>query len=200
MIFVQSLSIVTVDLETAKLPSICLRQKATDVPADVSRPLLRTLIEDMFACLYTAGGVGLAGPQVGVMWRLFLIDTRGRDPENPALMAVINPRIVEMSDETVEGREGCLSIPRYLSHKVPRAQVIRVEALNQHLEPITFEATQFLARAVQHEYDHLDGVLYLDRLKSPDDLELLATDPYSRALIAAGSLYNPAPVSDATVL
>jgi peptide deformylase len=162
------LSIVTASLETMNLPSICLRQKAAEVPADTSPTVIKKLIEEMLACLYTAGGVGLAAPQVGVSWRLFLAMER-----SPAAvpMVMINPKFLDMSDELVEGREGCLSLPDYVSFKVPRSRVVTVEALNQFLDPVRLQVEDFVARVMQHEYDHLDGILYPDRLKDPGDLE-----------------------------
>jgi peptide deformylase len=165
------LSIVTASLETASLLSLCLRQKAVDVPSETSPDVIRKLVEEMLACLYMAGGVGLAAPQVGVGWRLFLAMERGSEA---APSVFINPRLTDMSDETVDGREGCLSLPGYISYKVPRSCVVKVEALDQFLEPIQVEASEFMARVIQHEYDHLDGILFLDRLRQPEDLE-----PYS---------------------
>ncbi len=164
----QHLSIVTASLDIANLPSICLRQKAQDVPDEIFPETLRSIIEGMVFSLYSAGGVGLAAPQVGIGWRLFL--AMERDP-NASPMVLINPKFVDMSEEIEEGREGCLSLPGYFSTKVPRSKVVKVEALNQVLEPVQFEVHDFLARVFQHEYDHLDGILYTDRLKSLEDLE-----------------------------
>lgn len=164
-----NLSIVTADLDVANLPMICLRQKAQDVPDEIFPETLRSVVEGMIQCLYKAGGVGLAAPQVGIGWRMFL--AMERDPEAIPVV-LINPKFVDMSDETEEGREGCLSLPGYFSTKVPRSTVVKVEALNQFLEPVQIEAHDFLARVFQHEYDHLDGILYTDRLKSPEDLEM----------------------------
>jgi peptide deformylase len=168
---VNQLSIVTASLETAQISTLCLRQPAVDVPADTPPQLIRKLVEEMLACLYASGGVGLAAPQVGVGWRLFLAMERGSEA---APLVLINPKLLDLSDEIVEGREGCLSLPGYVSYKVPRSQTVKVEALNQFLDPIRLEARDFIARVVQHEYDHLDGILYLDRLRQPEDLE-----PYS---------------------
>jgi peptide deformylase len=164
----QHLSIVTASLDIAHLPSLCLRQKAQDVPDEIFPETLRSIIEGMVFSLYSSGGVGLAAPQVGIGWRLFL--AMERDP-NASPMILINPKFVDMSEEIEEGREGCLSLPGYFSTKVPRSKVVKVEALNQFLEPVQIEAHDFLARVFQHEYDHLDGILYTDRLKSLEDLE-----------------------------
>ncbi|HVO41430.1 MAG TPA: peptide deformylase [Aggregatilineales bacterium] len=174
------LSIVTTSLEMAHIPALCLRQKAVDVPASVTPATIRELAEAMLFCLYSAGGVGLAAPQVGVGWRLFLAMERG--VETPPLV-LINPCFVDLSDEVVEGREGCLSLPGYVSLKVPRSARVRVEALNQFLDPVRIEASDFLARVIQHEYDHLDGILYIDRLKSPDDLEIQTVQSRTRKAV-----------------
>jgi peptide deformylase len=191
------LSIVTASLETAQIRSLCLRQRAVDVPADTSPQLIRKLVEEMLGCLYSAGGVGLAAPQVGVGWRLFLAMERGS--EAPPLV-LINPRLIDMSDEVVDGREGCLSLPGYVSFKVPRARVVKMEALNHFLDPIRLEATDFIARVLQHEYDHLDGVLYFDRLKQPEDLELYSIE--TRVRKSADELFAPQEdrIADSAVL
>ena len=168
-----NLTIVTASLEAAYLPASCLRQKAVDVPTDVLPQGIRQLVEEMLFCLYSARGVGLAAPQVGVGWRLFL--AKERDSLRAPLV-LINPRFLDMSEELAEGQEGCLSLPGYVSMKVPRSTTIKIEALNQFLEPVYVEASDFLARVIQHEYDHLDGILYFDHLKSLDDLEVQTTD------------------------
>ncbi len=160
------------------------------MPSDIPADGVRDLVEGMLTCLYSAGGVGLAAPQVGVGWRLLL--AKERDWVKPPLV-LINPRLVDMSDELVEGREGCLSLPGYVSLKVPRSTTIKVEALNQFLDPVQFEATDFLARVIQHEYDHLDGILYPDRLRSLDDLEVYSTETLVQKSVAelfAAGLYS----------
>ena len=103
---------------------------------------------------------------------------------------LINPKFTDMSDEIVEGREGCLSLPGYFSAKVPRSKVVKVEALNQFLEPVQIEASDFLARVFQHEYDHLDGVLYIDRIKLPDDLEAVEQIATAQAHRVVEELYT----------
>jgi peptide deformylase len=188
-----NLSILTVSLETAHLPASTLRQRALDVPANISPDMLRKLIEEMFVCLYSTGGVGLAAPQVGVGWRLFL--AMDRDPNTKPLV-LINPTFTDLSDEIVEGREGCLSIPGYVSLKVPRSRVVKVEALNQFLEPVQIEAADFLARVIQHEYDHLDGILYIDRIKLPDDLETVEDAAYLKARSVVNDLFTRPVTSD----
>ncbi len=164
-----NLSIVTGSFATLQLPSLALRQTCMDVPQDVSPEMLRHLVEEMFVCMYGARGVGLAAPQVGVLWRLFIVDMQDRDPEHSPLV-LINPTFTEMADEVELGTEGCLSIPGYHADTVPRSPLVRVEGFDHRLKLIRLEARDYLARVFQHEYDHLDGRLYIDRLASMDDL------------------------------
>ena len=186
-------SIVTTSLETANIQSFCLRQKAVDVPSDTTPQLLRHVVESMLACLYAAGGVGLAAPQVGIGWRLFLAMERGT--EDPPLV-LINPRFTDLSDNMVDGREGCLSLPGYVSLKVPRFSTVKVDGLNQFLMPIQLEAHDFLARVIQHEYDHLDGILYIDRLRDREDLALYS--PKVRAQKAADKIFSGSIINNET--
>lgn len=176
------LSILTGSLTTLQLPSSALRMKAEPVPQDVAPDQLRTLITEMFAAMYQVNGRGLAGPQVGVLWRLFVLDMG--QTADIAPLVLINPEMLDMDDSAVRGREGCLSIPGYMSLKVPRAPKIKLTGLNHQLERVVHEVDGDVARAMQHEYDHLDGILYIDRLSSPDDLE-----PYPDAwLTKAGNV------------
>ncbi|MBI4558574.1 MAG: peptide deformylase [Candidatus Hydrogenedentes bacterium] len=124
----------------------------TDVGPEVAK-----LAEEMLETMATYEGVGLAGPQVGVAKRILV----ARPPEGEA-MCLINPEIYEMEGRE-EGEEGCLSLPNIYA-MVPRATRIRVRALDAAGQPIDFEARDFPARIIQHEVDHLDGVMFLDRL------------------------------------
>ncbi|GAC1644150.1 MAG: peptide deformylase [Herpetosiphon sp.] len=188
------LSIVTGSLHTLQLPGLILRQKAKPVPSDISVDQLRHLLEEMMACMYQAGGVGIAAPQVGVSWRMFVLHTILPMSERAPLV-LINPVIADMSDAVEEGREGCLSIPGYMSLRVPRAQTVRVEGFDHRLEPITVEASGDLARGIQHEYDHLDGILYIDHLKSHEDLEVVGISPWvRRARTLTDPMYEPSDV------
>ena len=121
---------------------------------------LRLLIADMFETMYAQDGVGLAAPQVGVGQRVIVIDPR-EDETKP--FALINPRITWLSDDLDRAEEGCLSIPG-LKEIVERSFAVRVEGLDRDGEPLLIEATALLARILQHEVDHLDGVLFIDRL------------------------------------
>ena len=119
-------------------------------------PRLKTLISDMFETMYDACGVGLAAPQVGILKRIFVVDTTGDTPR-----VFINPEIVETSGEQT-GEEGCLSVPGKCA-VVTRPNYVKVRALDENMEPFELEATEFLARAVLHENDHLDGHLYVEK-------------------------------------
>ena len=117
---------------------------------------LRNLVKDLIETMQDAPGAGLAAPQIGVPLRVFVWDV---DDE---IGHLINPSL-DLSDEMQEGEEGCLSFPD-LSYDTPRALRAVAKGFNMHGEPIVVEGTQLLARALQHETDHLDGVLFIDRL------------------------------------
>ena len=118
------------------------------------------LIEDMFDTMYEAYGVGLAAPQVGILKRLVVIDTYEGQP-----LVLINPKIVEKDGEQI-GDEGCLSLPGKVA-VVKRPNHVVCEALDQDMNPIRVEGEGLLARAICHELDHLDGVLYPDVAEEP---------------------------------
>lgn len=118
---------------------------------------LLTLIDDMFDTMYEADGVGLAAPQVGILKRLFVIDI-GEGP-----LVFINPEIIETDGKQID-QEGCLSLPGELE-EVMRPNYVRARALNEKGEEFEIEAEELLARAILHEYDHLNGTLFIDRVK-----------------------------------
>ena len=118
-------------------------------------PRLQTLVDDMFETMYQAYGVGLAAPQVGILKRLVVIDTYEGQP-----LVLVNPKIVEKDGEQI-GDEGCLSLPGKVA-VVKRPNHVICEALDRDMNPITVEGEGLLARAICHELDHLDGVLYPD--------------------------------------
>ena len=125
----------------------------------------KELIQDMFDTMYEANGVGLAAPQVGILRRICVIDIREGDP-----VVLINPEIVESSGEQTD-EEGCLSVPGKVA-EVTRANYVKVSSLDMDMNPVTYEAEGLLARAMQHEMDHLDGILYGERASEPyRDLE-----------------------------
>jgi peptide deformylase len=136
-----------------------LREKALEVGGvDDS---LRTLIADMRETMQAYHGVGLAANQVGVLQRVLVVDVP-LDDERRAQLAIVNPLIVSRSGSD-SNEEGCLSIPG-IYDDVTRAQRVTVRGLDERGAPIAFEAEGYLARALQHEVDHLDGVLFTDRL------------------------------------
>jgi len=146
-------------LEIRKYPEKILKQKTSHVEA-IDGDLQR-LIDDMVETMYAARGIGLAANQVGVLKRLCVIDTSGRE-EKSELVVLINPVIAE-KEGTEESDEGCLSIPGYLP-VIKRAAKVTVKCLNREGKSIQLEATGLLARALQHEIDHLDGLLIIDRI------------------------------------
>ena len=122
---------------------------------------VRELIRDMFETMRAASGVGLAAPQLGVGKRVIIVDISHVEKE-VAPLALVNPEIVE-SRGLEEGTEGCLSLPG-IEGVVPRAEFVLVKALDEQGRPVQIAARGFLARALQHEIDHLDGVLFIDRI------------------------------------
>lgn len=148
-------------LEILHHPDPRLRQKAQ--PVTVFDAALQTLIEDLFETMYDAPGVGLAANQVGVSRRLAVMDCADKDAP-PQPMVIINPEILERSDEQVM-EEGCLSVPG-IADKVNRYNKLRMRALDRHGQPFELEAEGLTAQAIQHEIDHLDGKLFLDYLSS----------------------------------
>jgi len=124
---------------------------------------VRKLIDDMFETMYAASGVGLAAPQVGVGRRVIVVDVSPVEKEVPP-MALVNPEIVARRG-MIDGTEGCLSVPG-VEGVVARPEFVTVKGLNELGDPVKFEAGGLLARALQHEIDHLDGVLFIDRLSA----------------------------------
>lgn len=118
-------------------------------------PKIQELIDDMFDTMYDAYGVGLAGPQVGMLKQIVVIDTTGDDPH-----VLINPEILETSGSQT-GDEGCLSVPG-MSGTVTRPNYVKVKALNENMEEFILEGEELLARAICHEVDHLHGRLYTE--------------------------------------
>jgi peptide deformylase len=137
-----------------------LREKA--VPVAGVTDAIRTLIADMFDTMYAEEGVGLAAPQVGVGDRVIVVDPRDEETEP---FALINPEIVLFGAEVVRDEEGCLSIPG-LKEIVERPATVRVEAIDSEGERVSIDADGLLARILQHEVDHLDGILFLDRVSA----------------------------------
>ncbi|WP_257461335.1 peptide deformylase [Archangium lipolyticum] len=142
-------------------PDPILKQKARPVTrVDDS---IRTLVKDMFETMYAADGVGLAAPQVGVLQRVIVLDTRPRQPESQPL-AMINPEIIGLEGKTTYN-EGCLSIPGE-SEDVDRAAVVTVKYLDTEGQEQTLTCDGLLAVAVQHETDHLNGTVFVDHVST----------------------------------
>ena len=138
-----------------KIPDPVLRQVAAEVPKLSKKTLL--LIDDMLRIMRRANGVGLAAPQVGILQRIIVIAPEGTRPT-----ALINPRIVKAEGEQI-GQEGCLSIPG-LYGDVKRYKYVEVEAFDRKGRELVFELEDMPARVVQHEIDHLDGILFIDKV------------------------------------
>ncbi len=143
------------------LPDPVLRQKSKRVR--VVDGSVRRLIGDMLETMHSAGGVGLAAPQVGTLLRVIVIGL----PEQEDIV-LINPEIVRRAGERLV-EEGCLSIPGYIG-EIKRAEMVRVKGRDQNGKEIRIKANELLAQALEHEIDHLNGVLYIDHLESMDKL------------------------------
>jgi peptide deformylase len=146
------------EMAIVRLGAAILRERAEEVE-DVDDEV-RLLVQRMFVTMYAAEGQGLAAPQVDVPRRIALVDV---PPGKGAAYVLINPRVVASSDTHVRGVEGCLSIPG-VTETVERPSEVVVEALDTNGEPFRLEADGELARCVQHEIDHLDGILFIDRI------------------------------------
>jgi peptide deformylase len=124
---------------------------------------LARLVEDLYATMYAADGVGLAANQIGVPLRVFVYDCPD-DEDRRHLGHVVNPRLIRADGITVTGHEGCLSLPG-VNAGTSRFDETVVEGVDQHGAPVRIEGTGFFARCLQHEYDHLEGSLFTDRLQ-----------------------------------
>ena len=142
-------------LDITKLGEDILRQVAQPVP-EVNDEI-RQLAEDMFETMIAADGVGLACPQIGKSLRMFVLIA-----DDEVRRVFINPQIIKTSEERCDYDEGCLRIPQ-IYETISRPKSITVQATNEQGKPFTLEAEGFLARIIQHEYDHLEGILYIDR-------------------------------------
>lgn len=147
------------DLDIKKYGSEVLRQEAQTVDGITDE--VQQLAEDMIKAMYNGDGIGLAAPQIGISKRVIVFDVNPEDPSSKPV-ALINPEIIE-KEGAIGADEGCLSLPE-IRGEVERAQKIKIEALSLDGEEVCFEATDIMARVIQHEIDHLDGILFIDHL------------------------------------
>jgi peptide deformylase len=167
-------------LKVSRMGHPVLRKKVRPVPpAEITAAPIQRLIDDMAQTMIEYNGVGLAGPQVHEELRLFVAqvirdddDEEEVDARRPEILALINPEIKPAGRHVEEDWEGCLSIPD-LRGLVPRYRDISVKAYDRTGRQIEMQASGFMARVIQHETDHLDGVLFLDRMKSLDSLSFI---------------------------
>ena len=169
-------------LKVARMGHPILRATARPLEkAEVRSTAVQKLIDDMIETMQEYHGVGLAAPQVHESVRLFVASLDAREPPDehaaPEPIVVINPEITVLGADIVEDWEGCLSIPD-IRGRVPRPREIRVRALDREGGRIELRAHDFPARVIQHETDHLDGVLFFDRMRSFESLTFL--EEYSR--------------------
>ncbi|HUY10674.1 MAG TPA: peptide deformylase [Candidatus Dormibacteraeota bacterium] len=144
-------------------------------------PLTQQLIDDMFETMYDAPGIGLAAPQINISKRIFTIDLQDGNPEHGPF-AVINPKF-ERTEGEIEWTEGCLSVPGYVG-EVTRFESVRVSGLDRSGKKIAFDGEGLFAICLQHEIDHLNGVLYIDKVK---DLRPAASEEEVAAAEGAAS-------------
>lgn len=145
-------------LEIRKYPDPVLKKRA--LPVETVDDDLQQLIDDMIETMYVAPGIGLAAPQVGVSSRVIVVDV-SRKVEGAPLIVLINPEIKE-EEGAVESEEGCLSLPEFTT-KVRRAEKVVVEGLDREGKNVSIKTDGLLSMALQHEMDHINGILILDR-------------------------------------
>jgi peptide deformylase len=159
-------------------PVLRTRAHAID-RADIKSAVIQKLIDDMIETMAEYHGVGLAAPQIHEGLRLFVatLDTSAESDAPPTPVAIINPEVTPIGSEIVEDWEGCLSIPD-IRGRVPRAREAKVLGFNRLGEHIELRVRDYQARVIQHETDHLDGILFFDRMRAFDSLTFL--DEYAR--------------------
>jgi peptide deformylase len=167
-------------LKVARMGHPVLRAAARPVGrSELKGAAMQKLIDDMIETMVEYRGVGLAAPQVHEGIRLFVaqLDTGEDEDDRAEPVAIINPEITPVGSDIIEDWEGCLSIPD-IRGRVPRLREIRVRALDRHGDRLELRAHEYPARVIQHETDHLDGVLFFDRMRGFETLTFL--DEYSR--------------------
>ncbi|BAU06349.1 peptide deformylase [Fischerella major NIES-592] len=170
-------------LPIIQLGNSILRQKATEVE-DIQDETIQKLIDDLMATVSEANGVGIAAPQVAQLYRVMIVASRPnpRYPHAPHMepTAMINPRIIAHSSTMIKDWEGCLSIPG-IRGLVPRYEAIEVEYTDRNGKIQRQLLTNFVARIFQHEYDHFDGIVFLDRLES--NLDIVTDHEYQKLIV-----------------
>lgn len=173
----------TASLSIIKLGDRRLRERAA-VVENVHDARIQKLIDDLITTADKANGVGIAAPQVAESIQLFIVASRpnARYPDAPEMSptAMINPRIVAHSAEVVKGWEGCLSVPG-IRGLVPRYQAVTVEYCDRNGQLQQQDLTGFVARIFQHEYDHLNGIVFVDRVES--DLDIITEAEYQKNVV-----------------
>ncbi len=163
-------------LKVARIGHPVVRAKARDLSdAEIRSPEIQRLIDDMVVTMHEYDGVGLAAPQVHANLRLAVIEVPAHDEraeDAVPLTVLVNPRVTSLGGDKLSGYEGCLSIPG-LRGMVPRWARVRLEARDREGRPYVVEAEDFFARVIQHECDHLDGDVYLDRMEGLRSLSFL---------------------------
>ena len=165
-------------LKVARLGHPVLRQQAEPVaPADIRSAHVQQLIDDMIETMHEYDGAGLAANQVHVPRRIAVIEV-GKNPRYPdapeiPLTVVINPVVTPLTEETEDGWEGCLSVPD-MRGVVPRYTGVRLECLDREGKAVDLVAKEFFARVIQHETDHLNGIVYVDRIRDMRTLSHIA--------------------------
>ncbi len=166
--------------EITELGNPVLRQRAESV-GDISDTEIQELIDDLILTAEDANGVGIAAPQVSESLRIFIIagtaSPRYPDAPETETKVIINPEIVSVSEEVEKGWEGCLSIPG-IRALVPRYKSIRAVYTDRNSNPVQEDFSDFAARVFQHEYDHINGVVFLDRVES--SLEIITEQEYMK--------------------
>lgn len=163
-------------------PDPILRRKANRVGKIDGK--IRKLVDDMFETMYATHGVGLAAPQIGISYRILVMGIPDKEREETEEIVIINPEWVKKGGER-QVDEGCLSIPGYRG-QLTRSEWVKVKGIDLDGRPVRLKGEGLLAHALEHEIDHLDGVLYIDRMKEQDTLDTLTQiDPEESVEVAA---------------
>jgi peptide deformylase len=172
-------------LKVARIGHPAVRSEARDLTLDELRsPAMQKLIDDMVETMYEYEGVGLAAPQVHLSLRLAVLEVKGSDErarDALPLTVLVNPKLTPFGTKKASAWEGCLSVPD-LRGLVPRFERLKLEALDRQGQPFVLEAQDFHARVIQHECDHLDGNVYLDRMKDMRTLSFM--EEFERYVLA----------------